>query len=149
VTVHRPRRLALAAAVALSAVGTAIATIPAAQAAPAAKRPVLIDCSNAATVKPKVFVIACADGNDNLQALKWSSWGTTAGGTGTDFVNTCDPNCATGHFHKYGVKVKLYRVKPRPHHKSRYYTRMGLTYTGKVPSGFQRHRTVDLWAKQL
>ncbi len=147
-TDHRPRRLALAAAVALSAFGTALATIPAATAAPSAKKPVLIDCLNKGTVKPATFVLACADGNDALIHLKWLAWGTTASAKGTEEINTCNPNCASGHFKKYGVKVSLFRVKPRPHHPGqRYFTRMGLAYPGKVPHGFHRHRTVNLWAR--
>ena len=147
--VHRTRRLALAVAVALSAVGTALGTLPAAQAGPSGgAKPKLVTCSNKATVEPKRFIITCADGNDGLTQLKWSYWGTTASGKGTDVINTCNPNCAEGHFHKYGVNVSLFRVKPWPHHAGqRYYTRMGLTYTGKVPHGFHRHRTVNLWAK--
>ena len=150
-TVHRPRRLALAAAVALSAVGTALATLPAAQAAPAAApKPKLVNCSGIGTVKPKGFIITCADAGDSLTKLKWSNWSTTASGKGTDVVNDCNPNCAEGHFHKYGVDVSLFRVKPWSHHAGqRYYTRMGLTYTGKVPHGFHRHRTVNLWAKKI
>jgi hypothetical protein len=146
VTVHRTRRLALAAAVALSAVGAAL---PRAQAEPrAAAKPKLITCENKGTVKPKAFTITCADGNDGLVQLKWSHWGTTASGKGTEEINTCNPNCAEGHFKKYGVDVSLFRVKPWPHHSGqRYYTRMSLTYTGKVPHGFHRHRTVNLWAK--
>ncbi|HEY3906251.1 MAG TPA: hypothetical protein VGM14_20240 [Streptosporangiaceae bacterium] len=150
-TVHRTRRLALAAAVALSAVGTALATLPAAQGAPAAaSKPKLVNCSGIGTVKPKGFIITCADAGDSLTKLKWSNWSTTASGKGTDVVNDCKPNCAEGHFHKYGVDVSLFRVKPWSHHAGqRYYTRMGLTYTGKVPHGFHRHRTVNLWATKI
>ena len=147
-TIYRTRRLVLAAAVAFSAIGTAIAAVPAAQASPTASKPKLINCLNKATIEPKTFVLTCADGNDYLARLTWSSWSTTASGKGTEFINTCNPNCAAGHFRKYGVDVSLSRVKPWPHHVGqRYFTRMGLTYTGKVPHGFHRHRTVDLWAK--
>jgi hypothetical protein len=140
------RRL-LTAAIAASALGGALAVAPAASAAPSSSRPVLVNCQNKATVKPKQFIITCADGNDFLTGLAWSNWGVTASGKGTEEINTCNPNCAAGKFRKFGADVKLSRPKARPHHAGqRYFTRMTLTYTHKVPKGFHRHRTIDLWA---
>jgi len=139
--------LVLAAAVAVSAAGLALAAAPAALAAPAATaKPVLVDCASHGDVKPKNFTLACADGNDFLAKLSWSHWAATASGTGTEEINTCQPSCVAGHVKKYGVTVALLRVRPRPHTSQRYYTRMKLTYTGKVPKGFHRHRTIKLWA---
>ena len=139
--------LVLAAAIAVSAFGIAVAAVPVAQAAPTASKPLLIDCSIRGSVEPRAFTIACADGNDFLSGLKWTHWGNTAGGKGTEWINTCNPNCASGHFQKFGTKVYLWRVKPRPHVAGqRYFTRMELTYPGKVPKGFPRQRTIDLWA---
>ena len=53
-----------------------------------------------------------------------------------------------GTFHKFGVRIALSRVMVRPHHHGqRYFTRMLLTYTKKVPHGFRKHRTIKLWAR--
>jgi hypothetical protein len=151
--VHIPgtRRIVLTVAIAFSAVGTAVAAVPAAQASPAttaARRFVIINCTNHWQVKPNRFVLACADGNEFLKKLTWSHWAATASGKGTDAINSCVPSCVAGHFHGYPVKVYLWRTRQRPRHPGQwYYTRMTLTYTGKVPSGFHRHRTVNLWAK--
>ncbi len=144
----RMRRAMVAAAIAVSAFGAALSVSPAAHAAPAASRPVLIDCTPKGLIKPRTFIITCADGNDYVAFLRWAHWGSAAGGKGTEFINNCNPNCASGHFHKFGVKVYLWRPRPRPHHPGqRYFTRMTLTYTASVPHGFGRHRTIDLWSR--
>ncbi len=112
-------RAVLAATVAFSAAGMTLAVIPAAQAAPAAtaaSAPVLIDCTPHGLVKPKTFIITCADANDSLTKLTWSHWGSTASGKGTEVINTCVPSCVAGHFKKYGAGVSLTRPRPRPHH---------------------------------
>jgi hypothetical protein len=144
----RVRGLALASAVALSVLGLATAVAPAAVAAPKTPKPVLVDCITKGAVEPTMFIITCADGNDALEHLTWSHWGAaTASGKGTEFLNNCVPTCVGGTFHKFGVKIALSRVRPRPHHRGqRYFTRMKLTYTKKVPHGFSRHRTIKLWA---
>jgi hypothetical protein len=144
------------AAAALSAAGLTLAATtaaPAALAAPATSaiaKPVLVQCTGKGTVKPKQFTITCADGNDYLTKLKWSSWKATADGKGVNWINTCNPSCAGGKFHKFPVNVKLWRVRAWPHHSGRdYYTRMTLTYTAKVPKGFHRHTTFDLWSSRV
>lgn len=51
-------------------------------------------------VKPSSVVLACADANYWIAALKWKHWGAaTATATGSVHYNDCTPNCAAGHFH--------------------------------------------------
>lgn len=77
-------------------------------AASAATRPTLADCVGKPQVKPKTIMLACADGGNVVHKLKWTSWGTrTARATGVQSVNTCDPNCAAGHYETHRVKVTL------------------------------------------
>jgi hypothetical protein len=146
-------RAALTTAVAVSTVGMALAVLPAAQAAPmapATSKPVLIDCSphSSGSVKPHTFTITCADGNDFLAHLTWKHWASTAGGKGIEYLNNCKPSCVAGHVHKFAALVGLFRVRAIPHgHGQRYYTRMDLSYTGKVPHGFHRIRTIKLWLR--
>lgn len=144
------RRIVLTAATTLSAFGTALAVVPAAQASTAtaaARRYVIINCTNHWQVRPNRFLIDCGDGNEFLTKLTWSHWAATASGKGKDAINLCKPSCVAGDFHAYPAKVYLWRSRQRPHHPGQwYYTRMTLTYTGRVPSGFHRHRTIDLWA---
>ncbi|HUC57190.1 MAG TPA: hypothetical protein VMA95_07300 [Streptosporangiaceae bacterium] len=138
----------LAAAIAMCAAGTTLAIAPAASATPAHSRSVLVNCAGKATVKPKRFTIACADGNDYLARLKWSHWRATANGRGNDWINSCNPTCVAGKFHKFRARVRLWRPRARPHHPGqRYFTRMTLTYTHAVPKGYHRRRTIRLWAK--
>ncbi|HVT71324.1 MAG TPA: hypothetical protein VHF26_26500 [Trebonia sp.] len=95
---------------------------------------VLWDCTGAARVEPSSFVLACADGNAGLTGLHWSEWAPgAAAGTGTEYVNDCQPYCAAGHFHNYPVEVRLtgrYLVAPD---KPFSYGRITLTYTGARP----------------
>ncbi|HMI27195.1 MAG TPA: hypothetical protein VK594_22155, partial [Streptosporangiaceae bacterium] len=62
-----------------------------------------------AHVRPGRYTLACADGNDYLSGLAWTSWGPRlASATGTEHVNDCVPYCAAGHFHSYPVNVVLW-----------------------------------------
>ncbi len=149
---HLSRTL-ITAAIAASAFAGAVSIVPAASAATAAhgttalRLPVLVNCQNRATIAPRRFTITCADGNDYLTRLRWSRWAEQAAGRGTEWINNCVPNCASGKFVKFYVYVRLWRPRFRPHHRGqRYYSRMTLTYRHKVPQGFHRHRTIGLWA---
>jgi len=143
-------QLVVAAAIAFSAFGATLAVGPAAQAAPprpAASAPALVNCLGKATVKPRSFIITCADGNNYLASLKWSHWASTASGKGINWINDCVPACFDGKFYKYPAQVYLWRARPRPRHSGQeYFTRMTLTYTGAVPKGSHRHHTIDLWS---
>ena len=123
----------------------AAATQPAGT-APAASQPVLVDCVGHARVEPSRQVLACADGNDVLMKLNWSHWGAQALATGSEAINDCTPTCVGGTFHKFPVITVLWRVRPRPHHPSQQmFTRATIIYTGTVPAGFHRTRTVPLF----
>jgi hypothetical protein len=86
-------------------------------AAPAAQRPtaltVVFDCPGQhALVRPKDFVLACADGNSVLEKLAWATWASgLASAKGTLVQNDCTPYCAAGHFHRYPALVVLWGSK--------------------------------------
>jgi hypothetical protein len=87
------------------------ATARPAAAVPAA-RLVVFDCSGHAVVRPKDFVLACADGNSALEKLTWTSWTPgLASAKGTLEQNDCTPYCAAGHFHNYPALVVLWGSK--------------------------------------
>ena len=47
--------------------------------------------------KPQSLTEFCADAGNGVTKLKWSSWTSTrASGTGSFYVNLCEPNCADG-----------------------------------------------------
>ena len=51
------------------------------------------------------------DGTAQLSAMTWSTWtGTEAVGSGTEKIDGCTPNCATGKL--YAVKVTVTFTKP-------------------------------------
>jgi len=111
-----------------------------AQAAPAhpnaapAARMVVFDCPGQhAMVRPKSFVLACADGNAALAKLAWSTWVPgLASAKGTLVENDCTPYCAAGHFHRYPALVVLWGSKaagPGEHA----YTKLTLILTGARP----------------
>jgi hypothetical protein len=116
---------------------------PAARSAPSL--PVLVDCANHARIQPKQIVLACADGNDLLSKMSWSHWGAQALGTGSEVINDCTPTCVGGTFHSFPVITVLWRPEPRAHHTGQLsFTRATIIYTGKVPAGLHRTRTVPL-----
>jgi hypothetical protein len=106
---------------------------------------VVVDCQGRPQVRPRNFTLACADGNDYLTHLTWTSW--TAGlarAAGVQEVNDCDPYCAVGHFHSYPVDV-TFRGSASVHgHPGRQrYTKVTLRYTGARPD-FYRHQAPEI-----
>jgi len=66
----------------------------------------LPDCTGKLVVKPATVVLACADGNFGIRALRWIGWGeAAAAATGTAWANDCTPNCASGHDHSYKAVI--------------------------------------------
>ena len=123
-----------------------------------AGRQVAITCENKAAVRPGTFTLACADGNDALVRMAWTSWTPgRASGHGTETLNGCVPNCAEGKFRNYPVDV-VFRgsaaVQGHPaEHRYAHYT---LIYpgprpphyslvNGKVVTTYPVSRTGPLW----
>jgi hypothetical protein len=142
----RMRRSAATVAVSLAAAGAVLGTVTAAQAAPRTPDKVyLVTCAGKGVMHPHTYTIACADGNDYLKSLFWGFWNSKAGGTGREEINTCKPDCASGHFRGYSVDTSLWRVRSWPHHPGKFqFTRLTLTYTGTVPRGFSKKRVIHL-----
>jgi hypothetical protein len=114
---------------------------PAAQAAarPAAaswaNTVVLVNCRHHGVVTPRTYILSCADANDYLASLRWVSWRSVAYGSGVEHINTCVPNCAAGHFHRFPVLVTAWRAKPRGHSQWKL-TRVTVIYTRNRPLRF-------------
>jgi hypothetical protein len=106
---------------------------PAHPAAPAAQL-VVFDCPGQhAMVRPKSFVLACADGNSAFDRLAWSTWAPgLASAKGTLVQNDCTPYCAAGHFHRYPALVVLWGSKAIGHGEHAY-TRLTEILTGPRP----------------
>jgi hypothetical protein len=74
--------------------------------------------------------------------LRWTSWNATEGRAfGADWVNNCMPFCAAGTVTPYPVNIKVFR--PRVLEGHRIFTRMQVTYTGRLPE--RVHNPVQIW----
>jgi hypothetical protein len=99
-------------------------------------KPVVADCQGQPQARPSKFTLSCADGNDYLTGVAWTSW--TAGlasATGVQEVNDCIPYCAAGHFHGYPVDVIFWGAASlHGHPGSQRYTSVTLLYPGARPN---------------
>ncbi|MFF8913209.1 hypothetical protein ACF08M_07760 [Streptomyces sp. NPDC015032] len=138
------------AAVMMCAAATLVATAVPTSASAASSSPartVAVDCFSDPQVRPGDFLLACGDGNNRLIGLRWTQWGpASAVGSGLDAVNDCRPDCASGTFHSYPVKVRLDRPQSWENHPElQRFTRLQLTYTDSTPSDTHRVVTYKLW----
>lgn len=101
---------------------------------PLAAQTVVFDCPGQhAMIRPKNFVLACADYNSAVEKLAWSTWAPgLASAKGTLVQNDCTPYCAAGHFHSYPALVVLWGSKAIGHGEHAY-TRLTLILTGARP----------------
>lgn len=101
--------------------------------APAWRQTVLRGCAGRDTVRPRRYVLTCADANNVLVAVHWRSWGIrTAFGHGFDAINTCTPTCVRGHFRLHKVLVVAWGIRLlSPHHW--FFTHLTIIYTAKHP----------------
>jgi hypothetical protein len=108
-----------------------------------AARPEVFNCQQA-QVRPGSFTLSCADGNDYLSHLSWSSWtASSASGTGTEMVNDCQPYCAAGKFHSYPVGVSFWRSVATPGRPGqRYFSRVTLRFPGARPPAYSHGKPV-------
>ena len=124
----------------IAAAGTAAGTAMAASSTGAARPVVLVQCTGAAQVRPsKSLQPGCMASNQDLRGIKWTSWNSSAFGTGTFAVNNCSPSasCGPSRFTKYSMLVVLWRPEARAGHAGqRYFSRMTVIFNGaKHPRG--------------
>ena len=69
-----------------------------------------IVCEIPGQQKPELIYFACADGNEGVGKIEWSSWEATGAiGVGEYFANNCEPDCASGTFEFARVNVEINR----------------------------------------
>ena len=108
---------------------------------------VVLDCpGQSALVRPKTYILSCADGYVQLNKLAWTSWTPgLASATGTLVKNTCTPSCVAGHFRSYSALVVLWgKTAVKNHPGQQCYTRMTIIYPGSRPSGVGQTETISL-----
>lgn len=125
-------------------------------AAPAASNSqrVLLNCENQPQVKPAKYELGCDNAIDTLENLHWTTWGAKAVATGTEELNSCDPDC-TGASTYYPVTIEVdgdTAMLGNPH----VYSEMTITYKGAVPAigngqtgGTVTARTAHSWTVKL
>ena len=114
---------------------------------PVSVQTVVLDCPGLrALVRPKTYILSCADGYVQLDKLSWTSWTPgLASATGTLVKNTCTPSCVAGHFRSYAVLVVFWgKAAVKNHPGQQCYTRMTLIYPGARPKGLGQTQTVSL-----
>ena len=127
--------------------GSATAAPARPAAGPVSIQTVVLDCPGLpALVRPKTFILSCADGYVQLGKLSWTSWTPgLASATGTLIKNTCTPSCVAGHFRSYRVLVILWgKAAVKNHPGEQCYTRMTLIYPGSRPPGAAQTETIPL-----
>jgi hypothetical protein len=106
---------------------------------------VVLNCLGKAQVRPSDFILACADANDYLTKLAWTSWGPyLASAVGTQEENDCIPYCAAGHFHAYPVDVVFWgstALTGEP--GTQRYETVTLLYPGARPPVYNGHKYVE------
>jgi hypothetical protein len=77
-----------------------------------------------------------------IRRIHWTEWtGAAAVGSGANWLDDCDPDCAGGTYTPYRVLLKAYRPRSRSGHLV--FTRMRVKYTHHIPPGI-RQRT-ETW----
>ena len=103
------------------------------------ERTVVINCQGRPQVQPGSLTLACADGNDYLADLNWTTWAPgLAGATGVQVENDCVPYCAAGHLHRYPVDAVFWGSAAAGPGSQRY-TQVTLLYPGARPD-YGSHR---------
>jgi hypothetical protein len=107
--------------------------------ATAASRTYFPDCQSHLRYQPRSVTVFCADGGMVVRRIDWTRWGADdAGGSSRRaFVNDCTPNCAEGTFHRYSVRLVLFRARTCDE-GSRAFTRMRVRFVGRKWSGPRR-----------
>lgn len=83
--------------------------------------------------KPKTLLVA-GEGSFVVEKTHWSVWtNRVARGRGVGAQDDCEPDCATGTFHRAPARVRLWRPRRRCGHEV--WTRMTLTWLHGPPSG--------------
>lgn len=94
--------------------------------------PVVVVCINKTQVRPRSYILACADGQVYLSNLSWAAWGASSAlASGTYTFNDCVPSCVGGQGRSFGVLAVLWDAQRWPGHAGvRYFTRLTIIFTG-------------------
>ncbi|HLJ98804.1 MAG TPA: hypothetical protein VKU39_02725 [Streptosporangiaceae bacterium] len=94
--------------------------------------PMVFDCLDHAVVKPRTYILACADNGSLLIRLSWTSWTSQqAVARGIHEVHDCTPSCANStKWDYYPAVITVWRPEPVPGHAGKaYFSRLIVRYT--------------------
>lgn len=95
--------------------------------------------------RPHTLEVA-GEGSFIVQRMRWSTWASRlARGRGIGAQDDCEPDCATGTFHRAPARIRLWRPRQRCGH--RIWTRMTLTWAHGPPRGLpgESHKRRVVW----
>ena len=120
------------------------AATPSASTVPDAAITYLIECPGGDPLnEPPSVVVACADGNEMLDGLRWTGWGSPAAkASGSMLSNDCEPNCAQGKMIDHPIDVVADGL--RHLESTQIYTRLTVTFRGERPYGADPVMVIDL-----
>ena len=105
------------------------------------------DCTKP-RIEPNSITITCADANFFVKVKHWASFNKVdARGKGKAFVNSCVPDCASGDFDTYKVKVHLTKPKRTKCNgrKVPLFSKIQVRFKGDKPSGLKRKDNYPLF----
>ena len=123
---------ALIAALIVVGVGTSVAVGVGRTSSPAAQRPLpsVMPCAGKAQLRPKSYVLSCADYNSGIYSIHWITWSPQAAiANATYTFNTCVPYCAAGKSVSYPARVRL--SSPTATKSGLLFTHITVTYKGQ------------------
>ena len=131
----------------MASAATITGTAFAASAAPAASHQVvLVQCDGSGQVKPSsTQQPGCMPSSEIIPKLKWTSWTSSAFGSGIFAVNNCTPSssCGPSMYTRYPILIVLWKAAAWPKHAGhQYFTRMTIIFTGsgkRAPKGAAVH----------
>ena len=95
-----------------------------------------VDCVHN-VFRPHSVTVACADENFRVTKIRWRSYGqSSARGRGAARIDTCDPDCVSGTFRTYRVRLRLTRVRQCGDVPQ--FTQLAVTFRHTPPPGFSR-----------
>lgn len=91
-------------------------------------------CGTGLAVRPRVVYLSCADGNEYLGSLTWTSWSTgRASGSGQFMLNDCIPTCAGDSIVSQGA-IDVVAFRPASFEGSNHFTRLRIGLHAYDPS---------------
>jgi len=104
------------------------------------------NCTNP-KVKPNRIVFACADFGLYANHFNWKHWGNRKAKTkGVLHAKVCKPDCASGYFKDYPVKLTLHKIKSYncDGFRARFYRKVKMSFPGARPPNIEPYVRSEL-----